>query len=215
MLLERRKQFIESFNREVGSPKDQVVCFRTLRQAAAAGRSDIFQKLDARPSFSPQSSDSHTGAKDLVKVLLLHAVVFTFTRHAHSKQVAIELQARFCVRDHEGGVINSQEKFSSFFLPFGITFASREPNDLQHMVFRIPKIKCLDPCCARVPFRQGLRRRGHVFNPSLAQVIKSLIHVPNDDGQMLKPMVKTARIEWYWTSFDPVLRQRNSFTPEF
>src|SRR5439155_124630 len=74
-------------------PEKQIIRFCVSSQGVSAGWRDVFEELNARPALRAQAGDVQPRAEDLVQILLLDAVVLTFTGNAQTEQVAIEREA--------------------------------------------------------------------------------------------------------------------------
>lgn len=59
---------------------------------------------------SAESSDPQACSEHLIEMFLLDAIILAFSRDAQAKQVAIKSKAALGVRDHDGGVVNADEK---------------------------------------------------------------------------------------------------------
>src|SRR5262249_22183987 len=89
------------------------------------------------------------------------------------------------------------------------------PNDFEHVILRITKVKGLDSRSFFVPLRQCLRCRRDVLDPSLAKTLIGQIHIADDDGDVLKPMISAARIRWNrQTRVPEMLSQGHSLVSE-
>ena len=188
--------------------------------AAPARRRNVFEELNTRSFFRAQPGDVQTRAENLIEMLLLDAVIFALTRHAHSERVAIKRQALLRIAHDDGRVINAKKNRSAGLrpgvLPLRIAFARRKENDFQHMILRVAKIKRLDARRAFVPFRQRLRRGRDVLHLVREQPRVSRVHVAHDDRDVLKPAVVAARIRRDWSArVAGMLRERDAFVAEF
>src|SRR6266568_3216649 len=97
-------------------------------------------------------------------MFLLGSIVFTRSRDSQTEQIVIEPEAGVGVRDHDGGVVDSQKQPVACVLPLGIAFALRELQDLHRMFIGVFEIESLDAARIFVPIWQTLRSRGSVLN---------------------------------------------------
>ena len=169
--------------------KTRSLAFESAWQPPPAWRSNVFQEFNTWPPLNSESSDAQSSAEDLIQVLLLNSVIITHARDFHAQPVAVKSQALIGVRNDNRGVINAQKHIISRALPLRITFARREPNDLEHVVLGITKIERFDSPRILVPFWQGLRRSGDLLDPVPAELFVGPIHVSHNDGDVLKPVI--------------------------
>src|ERR1051326_1508725 len=101
-------------------------------------------------------------------MFLLGAVVLTHARDVQAECVSIKLQARFRITDDDCSVIDT-EKQLFFLLPLRIAFAGRELKNLEPVLIRIAKVKCLDAAGIFVPVGKSLWTSRGVFDFVRAQ----------------------------------------------
>src|SRR5689334_9227712 len=88
-------------------------------------------------------------------MFLLCAVVLARPGDVQTECVAIKLQTRFCITDHDRRVIDAKKQFV-FLLPFLIALAFRELQNLEPVLVWVSKIKRFDAACVLIPIRQTL-----------------------------------------------------------
>src|SRR6516162_4299540 len=130
---------------------------------------DVLQKLHADPARPAQRGDMQVRSEDIVQVLLLEAVVVTFTGNVQAQEIAVELQASISIRYGNGRVVDAEEQPAVSLLPLRITLARRELQNLQRMTVAIAEVECLDAGCGRIPIGQPLRIRRNVLHLVLSQ----------------------------------------------
>ena len=67
-------------------------------------------------------------------------------------------------------------------------------NEFKIMPVRIAEIKCRNICRLLIPDRQGLRNTRHKADVRVSHAGVGLIHIGNDNRDMLKPAIVAARI---------------------
>src|SRR5205085_10524852 len=83
------------------------------------------------------------------------------------------------------------------------------------MAVGIAKIKCANATGVRVPVRQPLRSWRSMLHLVFPEPLVCLIHVADDNGDVLKPAVIAARIDRGGTSFrGQILGQLDEFVAE-
>src|SRR5580765_41021 len=136
------------------------------------------------------------GAKHVVQVLLLGAIVLALSSHMHAKQVAVKLDAGVRIPHNDGGMVDTQKKLIRGTVPLLQALIRRELQHLNRMAIRILEVERRDARRVLVPVRKALWSRRSVFYLVLTQPGISLIHVANNDRDVLKPPIITARINW-------------------
>src|ERR1043166_3283691 len=96
-------------------------------------------------------------------------------------------------------MIDAQKK-TVFLLPLLIALAFRKLKNLEPVLVGIAEVKSFDATGVLVPIRQPLWTGGSMFDFVLAQPGVGPVHVAGDDGNVLKPAIVAARINWNWTS---------------
>ena len=188
--------------------------WRLRSRPAVAGR-DILQKLHADPAATVQGRYAQMGAKHVVQMLLLEAVVVTLAGNMKTQKVAVERKTGAGVGDRNSCVVDSEKQPAIGLLPFRIALALRELQNLQRMTIRVTEVEGLDPSGIRIPVRQPLRIRRNLLHLVLAKYGVRLIHVADDDSHVLEGEIVTARV---WrnrrTSRADELQQFDSFVAE-
>src|SRR5438094_10615312 len=96
------------------------------------------------------------GAKYVVQMLLRCSIILALAGHAHSEQVAVELEASLGVPHHDGRVIDAEEKFAGRPAPFFWALIRRELQDLHGMLIGIFELECEGTGCVLVLVRKSL-----------------------------------------------------------
>src|SRR5438128_10986308 len=79
---------------------------------------EVLQQLNPRSTICAQSCDAQMGAKYVVQMLLLCSIIIALAGHAHSEQVAVELEAGLGVPHYDGRMIDVWERFAVLPMPF-------------------------------------------------------------------------------------------------
>jgi hypothetical protein len=90
-------------------------------------------------------------------MFLLGTVVFALTDDPHAQQIAIKVQALFCIAYHYGGVITPKEELVGGLVPFFSSLIWRELENLKRLTIRVSEIESFDSRCVPVPIGQALR----------------------------------------------------------
>src|SRR6266496_686823 len=101
-------------------------------------------------------------------MFLLSAVILARTCDMQTQHVAIKLQTRFGIADHNRGMVNA-EKQTILSLPFRITLPFGKLQDFQPVFIRIAKVESFDTARILVPVRQALRSSRSMLNFVLSQ----------------------------------------------
>ena len=194
----------------------QIIGMFVGRKRPTVARRQVFEHLDSWAGGASQGSNSQLRSENIVQVLLLGSVIVTFTNHLHSEQVSIEMQTGFGIGYSDCSVVNSQEKPVGCAMPFLRTFAWGELENLQWMLVGILKVKRPDPAGILVPIGQPLRGGRSVFDFILPQPLVGLIHIADDDGDVLEPEVVAAGINRHGAALgSKVLDQLDALVSQF
>src|SRR5438046_5352265 len=113
---------------------------------SVAGR-EVLQQLNPGFTICAQSCDAQMGPKYVIQMLMLCSIILALAGHAHSEQVAVELEASLGVPNHDGRVIDAEEKFAGRPVTFFWALIRRELQDLHGMLIRIFEIEGGDTGC--------------------------------------------------------------------
>src|SRR5262249_20032626 len=83
----------------------------------------------------------------------------------------------------------------SFAMPLRITFADREPQNLERVLVRIFEVEGFDSSRILVPLGQRLRTIGCVFYLVLSEPLICFVHVRHNERNVLKPTIVAPRID--------------------
>src|SRR6266576_891760 len=129
-------------------------------------------------------------------MFLLRPKIFAFTRFAQPKHVTIKSQTRLRIRDSNRSMIDTEEEVIGPLLPTRIAFARRKIDDLEIVLVGITKIKCFDSSGGGERCRQRLGTSRNKLHFESAQFFERLVHVADDNLDVLKPKIVAARIHW-------------------
>src|SRR6266550_3133015 len=118
---------------------------------------EVLQQLNPRSTICAQSCNAQMGAKYVIQMPLLCSIILALAGHAHSEQVAVELQAGLGVPHHDDREIDAEEEFAGRPLPFFWALSLRQPQDPHGMLIQIFEIEGGDTGCVLVPVRKSLR----------------------------------------------------------
>src|SRR5262244_4589183 len=90
----------------------------------------------------------------------------------------------------------TKEELAGRLLPDRGGLAGREVNQFQIVTFRVAELDRLDTGCPRVRFRDRDRVCRNLLDVVLLQDLVRGIHVADDDGHMLEPLVIAVRRHW-------------------
>ena len=93
-------------------------------------------------------------------------------------------------------MIDPEEQAVACLVPLRGTFAFREFKNFDRMLVGVFEVERLDTGGILVPVGQSLRPRGSVLDVILAEHLIRLVHVADDDSNVLKPKIVAARIGW-------------------
>src|SRR6266850_2254579 len=127
-------------------------------------------------------------------MLLFGAVVHAFTSESYAEQVAVEFQAVLRARYDDRGVVDAQEKFIVLLLPARIAFTGRKIDDLEIVAVSVFEIEGADFGGGFVARGDCLGSGGSMADFVSAQLLVGLVHVADDDGDVLKRKIVTAPI---------------------
>src|SRR5438094_9135271 len=96
------------------------------------------------------------GAKYVVQMLLRCSIILALAGHAHSEQVAVELEAGLGVPHHDGRVIDGEEEFAGRPVPFFCALIRGELKNLYRMLIWILEVEGRHTGCVHVPGRRSL-----------------------------------------------------------
>src|SRR5712692_4622383 len=100
-------------------------------------------------------------------------------------------------------------------MPFGIAFALGELENLDGVLIGVLKVESFDAARVFVPIRQPLRTGGGVLDFILSQNRVGVVHVADDDGDVLKPDVVALGINGNGTALgSQKLQKLNGFTSQ-
>src|SRR5262249_54584475 len=94
---------------EPGLPSTEIVHSLIRRIRASIAWRRILQEFYAWAGACPEIRNTQTRSKHVVEPLLLRTIVLAFSSNLKPENVAIEPQARICIRDHDRRVIYSQK----------------------------------------------------------------------------------------------------------
>src|SRR6266536_3774474 len=132
------------------------------------------------------------GTKHIVQMLLLGSVVLALSGHMHSEQVAIELDASVGVPHHDCRMVNAEKQPVCRAVPLLQALVRRKLQHLHRVPIWILEVERRDARRVLVPVRKALWSRRSVFYLVLTQPGISLIHVADNDRDVLKPPIITA-----------------------
>src|SRR6266849_412378 len=159
--------------------------------------------------------------QDVVQMFLLGAIVLAFSGDAHSQEIAVEPEAGIGIPYHDGSVIDAHRELIGRTVPFLQTLVGRKLQYFDGMSVRILEIERRDAGSILVPVGKALRPGGGVRDLVLPQQTVGLVHVADDDGNMLEPAVVAARINRdrppfrgeVFGEFDGFISQPHSYNP--
>jgi len=116
-------------NLEFGLPMHQIIRAFVLGKRPSVVRTQVLEQLNSRAPFSPQRCDPQSRSENIIQMLLLSSIILTLARDLEAQQIAIELQTRVGIRDHDSGVVDAKKQPVTWPMPFWIPFAFRKLQD--------------------------------------------------------------------------------------
>jgi hypothetical protein len=89
-------------------------------------------------------------------------------------------------------MIDAEKQGIARRLPLRVALARRKVKYLEAVAVRIAKIKRGDAARVGIPLRQDLGPRRGELDVLTAQAVEGLVHVADDDGDMLEPCIVAA-----------------------
>src|SRR6266404_1815115 len=182
--------------------------------ATIAGR-EVFEKLDRRASRSAQAGNMQPRAKNVIEMLLFSTVVLAFARHFEPQRVPVKFQAGLRIPDDDGGVVDAEKQSVRRLVPLRIALVRREPQNFEVVTIRVTEVEGKDASGTFVPVGNSLRTGRGKLDVVLAQTLVGLVHITNDDRDMLKPMIVAARVDGNRAALgSQILNQLNMFVAQ-
>jgi hypothetical protein len=161
----------------------------------AALRREVFEELDTGTGRGLEAGDPEARAEDGVEPFLFDAVVLAGAGDRQPESVTPERERPLGVGDDDGRVVDAEEELS-LLLPARLTLACRIRDHLERVAVGVLEVEGRDAAGVRVPVREALRPRGGVADPMLPEACVGLLHVGDDDGDVLERAVVAAGVGW-------------------
>src|SRR5208282_279423 len=127
----------------------------------------------------------------------------------------IELYTCVSVPHHNRSVIDAEEQSIARAVPFFGAFVRGELKNLDGMFVRVLEIERRNARRVLIPVGKSLWTGRSIFHFVLSQAGIRFVHVTDDDRDVLKPTVVTARIHWDRPAFRrQIFREFDEFVAE-
>src|SRR4029434_570522 len=97
-------------------------------------------------------------------------------------------------------MIHTQKKTAVGLLPLRVPFTRWKVDELQVVAVRILEVESLDAGRRLIPVGNPLRPGGSVRYFMHAQLLVGLVHVADDNGDVLEPLIVAARVRGDWSA---------------